>query len=348
MKIGTLEITKGYVGNTDVNKIYVGTTVVFNGGGGTYNFTSVYPYGTVQENQISDKENLLACTISPSVTRIDDGAFSDCYQLTGITIPASVTEVGTSGFSNCTSLVEVNFESTGDTSIRGYAFSNTAIYNISVSGYYMRDYAFRNCNNLSSVTIYGYNSITQYAFYDCPNLTAVDGVRYADIIAVKAENTDGSTYIVRDGTRQIGAACFSGCSNASVISVPNTVTSIGTNAFRGCASLESVNIPEGVTNLRANTYSGCTSLTAVTLPSTLVETDHSIFRACNNLEVVDIPVSLTTIGNYAFYCATSTVGLREINYSGTQAQWKAISFGTYWKRSARSVTVHCTDGDITV
>ena len=52
---------------------------------------------------------------------------------------------------------------------------------------------------------------------------------------------------------------------------------------------------------------------------------------------------MTSIGNYAFeYCT----GLTSITFTGTKAQWSAISKGSSWNSMTGAYTVHCTDGDI--
>lgn len=43
--------------------------------------------------------------------------------------------------------------------------------------------------------------------------------------------------------RDIGDNAFSGCSDLTQITIPDTVKTIGTNAFNGCSSLKSIEFP---------------------------------------------------------------------------------------------------------
>lgn len=88
------------------------------------------------------------------------------------------------------------------------------------------------------------------------------------------------------------------------------------------------------------------------LPSNLVKLGgfSGIHSAVNTL---NIPVSLTTLPksvgsqgtHYSGICAFK--GLTTINYGGTQEQWAAFNF-TKPADYTKTITVHCTDGDITL
>ena len=54
---------------------------------------------------------------------------------------------------------------------------------------------------------------------------------------------------------------------------------------------------------------------------------------------------MTKIGNPVFYYCSN---LKDITFTGTRAQWKAILKNSAWKGSyTASFTVYCTDGDLT-
>ena len=92
------------------------------------------------------------------------------------------------------------------------------------------------------------------------------------------------------------------CSSLTSASIPDCITTIGECAFDGCESLASITIPDSVTEICIKAFNGCKSLKTVTF-----ETGSE----------------LTTIDEYAFWTCTS---LETVNFSGTKADWKDITF----------------------
>ena len=85
--------------------------------------------------------------------------------------------------------------------------------------------------------------------------------------------------------------------------IPSSVTSIGSNAFYWCRGLTSIKIPKGVTSI-----------------------GNSTFFYCTGLANIEITSNITRVEQYAFYgCGKLT----EINYHGTEEQFKAITIGSY-------------------
>ncbi len=85
--------------------------------------------------------------------------------------------------------------------------------------------------------------------------------------------------------------------------IPSSVTSIGSNAFYCCRGLTSIKIPKGVTSI-----------------------GNSTFFYCTGLANIEITSNITRVEQYAFYgCGKLT----EINYHGTEEQFKAITIGSY-------------------
>ena len=246
------------------------------------------------------------------VTSIGDWAFKDCTGLTSIMIPNSVTSIGNGTFNGCSSLTSITIPD-----------SVTSI------GYY----AFWDCTGLTSITIP--NSVTRIgyvAFSGCTGLTSINvasgnnyysgnnGVLFnkkkTELIRYPAGKSQTS-YTIPDSVTSIRGNAFAGCTGLTSIAIPNSVTSIGVWAFYGCTGLTSITIPNSVTSIGACAFCGCTGLTRITIPSTV-----------------------TSIGSGAFAGCT---GLKDIYYTGSKDEWKAISV-EYDNDSLLNATIHynCT------
>ena len=142
------------------------------------------------------------------------------------------------------------------------------------------DYAFDDCENLTTVTIpESVTSIGDYAFDDCSSLTSVT---------------------IPKGVTSIGDSAFCECSSLESITIPESVTSIGDDAFEDCSSLTSVTIPKGVTSIGDGIFNNCYSLTSVTIPDNVTSIGDYAFDECSSLTSITIPDSVTSIGKFAF------------------------------------------------
>ena len=227
-------------------------------------------------------------TIPNSVTSIGEGVFYYCTGLTSVTIPNSVTSIDSSAFEDCTGLTSVTIPN-----------SVTSI----------GDYAFYNCTGLTSVTIpNSVDSIGRYAFYNCTGLKDVSvhnaeaefGSSVFGGCTLNLHGHSGSTaetYAAGDSnitfvalTAKMGtpdfvlpayltaikAEAFSGV-KATVVYIPDGVTSLGSMAFSYCTSLKQIRIPASVTVIPPDVFYGLSSsqLHAITVfgtPGSAAET----------------------------------------------------------------------------
>ena len=192
------------------------------------------------------------------------------------------------------------------TRIRQYAFINSknltsvTIPN-SVGG--IGAAAFYYCTSLTSVTIpNSVTSIGSEAFYDCSSLTSVT-------IPDSVTRIWGKTFIyctsltsvtIPNSVKDIGESAFSYCTSLTSVTIPNSVTSIQKRAFYNCSSLTSVTIPNSVDNIGEYAFYNCSSLTSVTIPNSLTSIQGHVFEKCSSLTSVTIPNSVTSIGTDAF------------------------------------------------
>ncbi len=104
--------------------------------------------------------------------------------------------------------------------------------------------------------------------------------------------------IIKDGVTSICG--FSGCSNLTNITIPNSVTYIGGNSFSNCSSLTNIIIPNSITSITGSAFSGCSSLTDITIPDSITSIGFNTFSDCSSLTNITIPNSVTSIGSRAF------------------------------------------------
>lgn len=96
----------------------------------------------------------------------------------------------------------------------------------------------------------------------------------------------------------IGPRAFSGCSNLSSITIPNSITTIGNQAFEGCLGLTTVYF--NASNLTSGSFSGVTSVVSVHFGSNITSIPASLFYGCSGITSITIPNSVSIIGVNAF------------------------------------------------
>ncbi len=144
------------------------------------------------------------------------------------------------------------------------------------------DYAFENCNRLTSVTIPdSVTSIEQHAFYGCNNLTSV---------------------IIPDSVTSIGIESFFDCTSLTSVTIGNSVTSIEHSSFENCSSLTNIIIPDSINSIGSYAFRGCHRLTSVYCKRRTPPTAVAIFNYwsafSNNISGRKIYVPTSSVDAY--------------------------------------------------
>ena len=240
-------------------------------------------------------------TIANSCKFIHSSAFKGCISLKSVTIGENVISIGSSAFYNCP--IE---SATIPTIAISYIPKTNLKTAIIIGGESIGDYAFRECNSLTSVVIgnsvtsIGYRAfyncslldsieitdsliyIGDDAFYNCTSLkeiffkgnvnkwVEIEGLGYLPISSSTLYiNGEKPTEIILDTARIINNAAFNNCITLTSVVIGENVISIGSSAFYNCSLLTSVVIGENVTSIGSYAFSGCSSLEKVNYLGTI-------------------------------------------------------------------------------
>ena len=136
----------------------------------------------------------------------------------------------------------------------------------------------------------------------------------------------------------IGKSAFSGCSNITSVTIPESITSVESNAFMECSQLLGVYIsdlakwcsidfgnymsnplyysnalyvndelvkelviPYGVTHIADCAFDGYGSVRKIVIPDSVETIGSSAFYGCSSITTITIPQSVTNIGGNAFW-----------------------------------------------
>lgn len=221
--------------------------------------------------------------------------------------------------------------------------------------------AFDGCDKL--VALYIPKEITNIqpnVFAGCANLVSItvdkDNTVYrSENNCVIKKDTNEIVFgceksVIPTSATSIGDYAFYGRLFSS-INIPRNVTKIGDYAFATCINLESMIVPDSVTSIGEYAFAGDAKvvgstvygLTNVVLPSSISEIKEGTFKDCTHLKSVTITDSICASGirKWAF---SACIGLTDIIFKGTSAQWDSITKDAEWNLGAYdNPTIHCVD-----
>ncbi len=152
-----------------------------------------------------------------------------------------------------------------------------------------------------------------------------------------------TSIVIPDSVTTIGDYAFAECTALKELTIPNSVTSVGRGAFSNCISIKSAKISTALKELSAEMFFNCNQLGEVTLPKGLLKVGARSFASCTSLASLTIPFRVTAIGAEILM----NTALTEITYGGSVSDFAQIDKDDFQKGSP-IVTVHCTDGDVTL
>ena len=147
---------------------------------------------------------------------------------------------------------------------------------------------------------------------------------HAEVAYCEYEAAEAAILSEIDGKKVTAIAdCAFMETNATSVSIPDTVTTIGNNAFVRSA-VEELTIPDSVTSVGISAFNS-SGLKSITLSENLTALPETVFGGCQKLTEVTVPESVETIGTNAFYNCSA---LKELKLpSGLKAIPSGMCYG---------------------
>lgn len=232
---------------------------------------------------------IVACkntVIPPTITGIEQGAFSGCQDIVTIEIPDGVVNIGSAAFSYCTGLNTINIPN--------------SVKNIGEG-------AFAFCSGLIVIELPdNLISIGNSAFYSCSNLTSIVIPGKVEYIGAEAFASCNSLQAVTMSNKvtELGNNVFDHCSSLTNVKLSNNIKKMGREVFMGCDNLPVID------NIRyADTYlveAVNTEQSEYVIPQGIRYIGTRAFQYCY-FATIEIPNSVINIGNEAFYLPLTSV-----------------------------------------
>ena len=284
-------------------------------------------------------------------------AFTECTGLTELKLPAGVTALGDAAFRGCSQIRKLTLgqgpETFGHDVFTGCSAIADLTIGAAVETYTLDDLTIPKANLKMVRITEPASSITANAFKDCTNLTAV--FIPETVTAIKKDAFFNCKNLKAAHITDLTAWCgilftcpysnpletahhlFLNGAEVKALVIPSGVTKINDYAFYNDTGLKSVSFPTNVTAIGDYAFQGCTGLLQISVPETATKIGAYAFRGCSNLFEATIPVSVTNIGQGAF---ANCGKLKDLYFSGSEEQWKAIATGGKDPGLTKNTTIH--------
>lgn len=230
----------------------------------------------IEDNAFENCVSLDSLNLPTNLNLIGDWAFRGCTSITSITLPRYFKHLGQGPFADCHALksINVNAQNPNFISVDGVLYSHNLetlvqypndrepVYMIPSETLYIREFAFRGCVSLKSVTFpENLIRVGTGAFYGCESLVSA---------------------IIPNRLKTLGNYVFWGCQSLLEVRLPNGLSHIGKGAF-GHTIIEEIRFPDSLERIDAHAFYGCNALREVVIPKSTVFLGDGAFSHCSSL-----------------------------------------------------------------
>ena len=301
-------------------------------------------FTTIPSDFCYSATNLTDVVLPDTVTSFKSDCFRNCTNLKNINLPSEMTLASTC-FAYCRNIEELHI--TDGVKVSASAANYGPFVGAGLKKVVVEDgtttvpnYICAGCEDITEV--YFPDTLTSLGSRSFTGMQGLEEVTIkSDIVRSNTtlpcfENTGIKTITFTSGVTKIPRYMFeNGCSKATTINLPDTLTEIGASAFSGCTSLTALEIPTSVQLLGGDCfrsaadlkelhirgdyampkgtvvspfrYSGIEKLVVEEGVTTIVS--HMFDDGCYDMSELVLPTSLATIGGDAFRNCTSLKSL---------------------------------------
>ena len=237
------------------------------------------------------------------IERVEQRAFKGCAKMTGFISTKSLSHIGQEAFSQCHALTSVKISPAYfDIEIGKWAFASCGFSYLEI-GYRVTkisDYAFQNCNSLTTVKFENGSKLTSignYAFSQCWNLWSItipDKVTsIGDYAFGASDNSSGQMQLnsvtIGESVKTIGTGAFYKCNNLTNVTwnaKRMDISQTSVDVFNNMESIKTFNFGDKVEDIPANLCVGCKGIQSITIPKSVRSISSKVFANCRSLKNV--------------------------------------------------------------
>ena len=176
----------------------------------------------------------------------------------------------------CSALVETSLSAIEN--IGTEAFAGTGLTSAKISATTLGEKSFRDCTELTAITLGSATTIPAEMFAGCTSITTVT---------------------IPKSIETIGTSAFDGCSKLATLTLGTGVTTLGDRAFADCG-LTALALPDNVTTLGDGAFSNNPNIATLQFGAGLTAISDNAFATNNAIESLTIPKTIATIGAGSF------------------------------------------------